>query len=71
MKENVTNVFIDASNLWEAQKAKGYFFDYQKLQGFLKEKFSATEIKIFYYTAYPAEGTRDYNLDGKHNFLLF
>ena len=61
-------VFVDASNLWEAQKAKGKFFDYEKLKRFLKDKFTASEIKIFYYTAYPAEGTREYSLDGKHKF---
>lgn len=64
-------VFIDASNLWEAQKAKGRFFDYEKLRKFIKEKFDGSSIEIFYYTAYPADGTRDYSLDGKHNFFTF
>jgi uncharacterized LabA/DUF88 family protein len=64
-------VFIDAANLWQAQKAKGKFFDYEKLKVFLKNKFSASEIHFFYYTAYPAEGTRDYNLDGKHKFFTY
>jgi len=73
-KEKVKNsvyVFIDASNLWQAQKAKGKFFDYEKLKGFLKDKFSASEIDFFYYTAYPAEGSRDYSLDGKHKFFTY
>src|SRR3989338_197952 len=64
-------VFIDASNLWEAQKAKGRFFDYEKLKRFLKKKFCASSIETFYYSAYPADGTRDYNLDGKHKFFTF
>lgn len=64
-------VFIDASNLWEAQKAKGMMFDYEKLKKYLKNRFFATELKIFYYTAYPKEGTRDYNLDGKHKFFTY
>jgi len=64
-------VFIDASNLWEAQKAKGKFFDYEKLKSFLKNKFSGSSIEIFYYTAFPAEGTRDYGLDGKHKFFTY
>lgn len=64
-------VFIDASNLWEAQKAKGRFFDYEKLKVFLRNKFKASEVKIFYYTAYPAEGTREYSLDNKHKFFTF
>ncbi len=29
-RNNVIYVFIDASNLWEAQKAKGRFLDYEK-----------------------------------------
>jgi uncharacterized LabA/DUF88 family protein len=69
--QNNIYVFIDASNLWEAQKAKGKFFDYEKLRKFIKEKFYGSAIKIFYYTAYPAEGTRDYSLDGRHKFYTF
>ena len=68
---NKTYVFIDASNLWTAQKAKGKFFDYEKLRRFLKNKFEASNIEIFYYTAYPADGTRDYNLDWRHKFFTF
>ena len=64
-------VFIDASNLWEAQKAKGKFFNYERLKFFIKNFYEANEIKIFYYTAYPANGTRDYNLDGKHKFFTY
>ena len=66
-----TFAFIDASNLWEAQKVKGKMFDFEKLKSFLKNKFQVSEIKIFYYTAYPAEGTRDYKLDGKHKFFTY
>jgi uncharacterized LabA/DUF88 family protein len=64
-------VFIDASNIWQAQKSKGRIFEYEKLRRFLKEKFETSELKVFYYTAYPAEGTRDYNLDGKHKFYTY
>ena len=70
-KENVVYVFIDASNLWQAQKAKGKLFDYEKLKNYIKTKFNGSEINIFYYTAYPAEGTRGYSLDGKHKFFTF
>lgn len=69
--KNVVYVFIDASNLWQAQKAKGSVFDYEKLKIFLKKKFTASEIKVFYYTAYPAQGTREYSLDGKHKFFTY
>jgi uncharacterized LabA/DUF88 family protein len=71
MMRNSVHIFIDASNLWEAQKAKGRFFDYAKLRDFLKQKHSATDVQIFYYSAYPAEGTRSYTLDGKHKFFTF
>ena len=70
-KDTVIHVFIDASNLWEAQKAKGRFFDYEKLRNFIKKEFNSSIIKIFYYTAYPADGTRDYSLEGKHKFFTF
>lgn len=68
---NIVYVFIDASNLWQAQKAKGLMFDYEKLKAFLKTKFNASTIQVFYYTAYPADGTRDYDLDGKHRFFTY
>lgn len=64
-------IFIDASNLWQAQKAKGRVFDYEKLKAFLKKKFEASNIEVFYYTAYPAVGTREYSLDGKHRFFTY
>jgi uncharacterized LabA/DUF88 family protein len=64
-------VFIDASNLWQAQKAKGRFLDYRKLISFIKNKYSGEAISVFYYTAYPASGTRDYSLQGKHDFYTF
>lgn len=69
--QNTAYVFIDASNLWQAQKVKGKMFDFVKLKNFLKTKFDASEIKIFYYTAYPANGTREYSLEGKHKFFTY
>lgn len=68
---NKVSVFIDASNLWEAQKIKGKMFDYEKLRNYLKRDNDAEQISIFYYTAYPAEGTRDYNLDNRHKFYVY
>lgn len=64
-------VFIDASNLWEAQKAKGRFFNYENLTQFLERKFNADKIKVFYYSAYPADGTRKYSINGKHKFFVY
>ena len=69
--KKVVYVFIDASNLWAAQKAKGKSFDYEKLKRYIQEKYEASEILVFYYTAYPAEGTRGYSLDGRHKFFTF
>lgn len=70
-KNNIIYVFIDSSNLWEAQKAKGRFINYEKTLKFIKENFRSSSIKVFYYTAFPAEGTRDYSLEGKHKFFTF
>ncbi|MCK9597368.1 MAG: NYN domain-containing protein [Candidatus Paceibacterota bacterium] len=64
-------IFIDASNLWEAQKSKGRFLDYIKTIEYIRGKFNGGTIKVFYFTAYPREGTRDYSLDGKHKFFTF
>ena len=69
--QKIVYVFIDASNIWEIQKAKGKLFDYGKLKIFLKKKFNADLIQVFYYTCYPADGTRDYDLTGKHKFYTF
>ena len=68
---NVIYVFIDAANLWQAQKAKGKFFDYGRLIDFIKKKFNGEKLVAYYYTAYPSDGTRQYNLDGKHKFFTF
>lgn len=36
-----------------------------------QEKFNGSSIEIYYYTAYPANRTRDYSLDGKHKFFTY
>jgi len=41
--------FIDASNVWAAQKIKGKFFDFEKLKKFIKEKYTANSVEVFYY----------------------
>jgi len=69
--DNPVYVFIDASNMWEAQKAKGRFFDLEGLAKYLQKQFSATDLKVFYYTAYPADGTRAYDLKGRHRFYTY
>lgn len=69
--QNIIYIFIDASNLWQAQKAKGKFLDYEKIIIYIKNKFQPTTFKVFYYTAYPADGTRNYDLNNKHKFYTF
>jgi len=64
-------VFVDASNLWEAQKAKGRLLDWGKTVNYLKDRFDGTSIKVFYYSSYPADGTRSYSIDGRHKFFTF
>jgi uncharacterized LabA/DUF88 family protein len=69
--KNAISVFIDASNLWQAQKAKGRFLNYEKLTAYIQERFNGTSITVFYYTAYPKEGTRAYSVAGKHAFYTY
>ena len=69
--KNIVYVFIDASNLWQAQKVKGKFFDLAKLKKYLELKYKTSELKIYYYTAYPKEGTREYSTDSKHRFFTY
>jgi uncharacterized LabA/DUF88 family protein len=71
IEEKRIYVFIDASNLWQAQKAKGRFLDYQKMSAYVKAKYGGSSIKVFYYTAYPANGTRNYDLASKHRFFIY
>lgn len=64
-------VFIDASNIWAAQKSKGKLLDFKKIKNFLNDKFNPDSIVIYYYSAYPSKGTRDYDLNGKHRFFTY
>jgi len=71
MIEHNVYVFIDASNIWNAQRSKGVSFDYEKLTKYLKKKHEASVIKMFYYTAYPKKETRDYDVSAKHAFYTY
>jgi uncharacterized LabA/DUF88 family protein len=71
LSKNIIYVFIDASNVWNVVKSKRKFIEYSCLKNYLKKEFSAKEVKIFYYDAYPKEGTRDYGLNGKHKFYTY
>jgi len=71
IKENTIYVFIDASNVWNAVKSVKKFIEYKKLKDYFKNNFNAYKVEIFYYDAYPKEGTRGYNLNGKHKFYTY
>jgi len=69
--EKIIYAFIDASNVWSAVKSMKKFIEYQNVKDFLRKKFDASEVKIFYYDAYPKVGTRNYDLDGKRRFFTY
>ncbi len=69
--QNRVAVFIDASNVWQAQKAKGLMFDFEKLITYISDTHQASSVTTYYYTAYPKEGTRSYTTDGKHRFFTY
>jgi uncharacterized LabA/DUF88 family protein len=64
-------VFIDASNVWNAVKSIKKFIEYKTLKNYFGKNFNADKVEIFYYDAYPKDGTRDYDLDGKHRFYTY
>jgi|SRR3989344_275250 len=68
---NIIYVFIDASNVWNAVKSVKKFIEYKKLKTYFMHNFSASKVEIFYYDAYPKDGTRDYDLDAKHKFYTY
>ena len=65
---NRVYVFIDASNLWQAQKTKGVLLDMKKLQDYLRSYYNAKTLQIYYYDAYPEAGTREHDVSNKHSF---
>ncbi len=65
-------VFIDAGNLWGVYKAIGRMLELKKLSSFFSKKFEGDIFKIFYYVAYPPEGTRPGDkIKRFHNFLVY
>ena len=62
---------MDAANLWEVQKAKAMVLDLEKLKRYLKTKHSASELKVYYYDAYPKQETRDHDVSGKFKFYVY
>ncbi|MCX6789073.1 MAG: NYN domain-containing protein [Candidatus Gribaldobacteria bacterium] len=70
-KEAVVYVFIDASNVWNAIKSMRKLIEYKNFKEYFKKYFDANKVEIFYYDAFPKEGTRDYDLGGKHRFFTY
>jgi uncharacterized LabA/DUF88 family protein len=64
-------VFIDFANLHSAELAKNQKLDMRKLKSYIKERTDADEISVFYYTAYPAEGTRRTSTKRLHAYYHF
>jgi len=52
-------------------KSKGYLIDCEKVLSVVSEKFKHNKLEIFYYTAYPEEGTRNNGTKGLHDLFLF
>ena len=65
---NIVYVFVDAANLRQGEKTKGRFLDYKKVGTYIAQHYRASAVKIFHYSAYPAQGTRDYDLAGKQRY---
>jgi len=68
---NIFYVFIDASNVWNAVKSVKKFIEYKHLKDYFRKTFNASEVELFYYDAYPKDGTREYSGDGKHKFFTY
>lgn len=68
---NVVYVFIDAANVWNVVKSAKKFVEYKNLKNYFKKNFNASNVEIFYYDAYPKDGTRNYDLNGKHRFFTY
>lgn len=71
VKKNIVYVFVDASNVWSVVKSVKRFIEYKNLKNYFKKKFDAKKVEIFYYDAYPKDGTREYDLIGKHKFFTY
>ncbi len=71
VNKNATYVFIDASNVWNAIKSEKKFIEYGNIKDYFKKKFNSEQVEVFYYDAYPKDGTRSYDLDGKHKFFTY
>jgi hypothetical protein len=47
VNQSTVYVFIDASNLWQAMKAKGRFLDFEKVGQFIQKNSKPEKSKLF------------------------
>lgn len=72
MKKQKITIFIDSGNLWQVYKSIRKLLDFSKLVSFFENKFDGKVFKVFYYVAYPGDGTRaKENIDRLHKFLVY
>ena len=64
------SLFIDQANIWSACKRLKKTLDYSKFRSFFEDMFDGKVQDMFYYQAYPADGSRDYSIDGLHKFFV-
>lgn len=64
------SLFIDQANIWSACKKMGKTLDYSKFQAFFEQKFSWQVQDMFYYQAFPSDGSRSHSIDGLHRFFV-
>ena len=69
--KKVPHVFIDEANIWQVYKAKGRLLDFENLKNYLKQELGSSSVEVFYFSAYPADDTREHSLDGKHKFYTY
>jgi uncharacterized LabA/DUF88 family protein len=65
-------VFIDSGNLWNAYKSIHKLLDFSKFKPFFENKFDGEIFKIFYYVAFPQDGTRKQgDIERLHKFFTY
>jgi len=70
-KKKRVYIFIDAANMWSVVQSAKKTINYEQLKKYFKDELKPKELKIFYYEAYPKEGTREYSLAPKHRYFTF
>jgi uncharacterized LabA/DUF88 family protein len=74
MKEEIKPkiaIFIDDGNMWSSYKSLGCLLDYAKLKKYFESKLDGKINNVYFYKAYPKNGTRNYSLDPQHKFRIF